>query len=386
MAARTDIRATAALVGIAIAAAASPVRAEPDRWPITEHQFSFGLYDQLGTGFQSQAGEIGEAGSEDAVIFQPQMRFALEQSEAIRHEINLSLDVITAASPDAIDAVSQASKWQEAVVVGVETTVDRNADDQLAVRAAIAREENLLSAAAGVTGRREFADDNTTVSLSLDGVFDIFDDYRRDGRTIDVRVYRRTGSANLSVGQILSPTTIAWATYGLTYQSGQLATPHNTAPIDLGGRYKERMPDHRWRHAIGVKVAQRLPAQQLTIRAGYRFYRDSFAINAHTADVEVYRDLGERVRARVSYRVHHQSAARFYAESFPRNMEVDEPRTSDSDLDELWAHEVGARLLFELGGLHPKLSGITADVSYDRYVRTNGLAVDVAAAGYTIVF
>lgn len=383
MAARTEIAAAAAAAAIL---AAAPAAAEPDRWPITEHQFAFGLYDQIGTGFQSQAGDIGEPGSEDAVIFQPQARFAIDQSDTIRHDVTLSLDVISAASPDAIDAVSQASRWQEALGVGVETTFELGDDDQLAVRSTIAREENLLSAAVGATARREFADDNFTAALSVDAVVDVFDDYRRDGRTIDDVVYRRTGSANLSVGQVLSPTTMAWASYGLTYQSGQLATPHNTAPIDFGGRYKERLPDRRWRHALGVKIARRLPAQQLTVRGGYRFYHDSFDINAHTADVELYRDLGEHVRARVSYRLHHQSAARFFAESFPRNMEVDEPRTSDSDLDELWANEVGLKLLFELGVLHRKLSGVTADLSYTRYVRTNGLAVDVGAAGYTARF
>jgi hypothetical protein len=369
-----------------LALAASPAAADPDGSPVTEHQLSFGLYDQSGTGFQSQAGEIGEAGSEDAVIFQPLVRFAVDQSELISHEINLGLDVITAASPDAIDAVSQASKWQEALSVAVETTFAVSTDDQLGLRAAVAREENLLSTALGVSARRELADDNAAISVSIDGVFDAFDDYRRDGRTIDERAYRTTTAANLSLSQVLSPTTVAWATYGLTVQSGQLATPHNTAPIDLGGRYKERFPDRRWRHAFGLRIAQRLPALRLTARGGYRFYRDSFDVNAHTADVELHRDLGDHAVARISYRLHRQSAASFFSESFPRNMEVDEPRTSDSDLDQLWAHEAGARLALGLGALHPGLSGITADLSLFRYVRSNGLAVSYGAAGYTVVF
>jgi len=382
VAARTEI--AVALLAIGVAA---PVAAEPDeRWPVLEHQFAFTLYDQLGLGFQSQAGEPSGPGSEDAVIFQPQARVALAQSEAIRHDITVGVDVITAASPDAVDVVSQASLWQEALSIEVDTTIDLGDDDQLAVRGVVAREENLLAIAAGLGYRRELADDNTTLAARVDAIYDAFDDYRRDGRTIDDLASRRTLSTSASVGQLLSPTTIAWASYSLTYQRGQLATPHNTAPIDFGGRYKERFPESRWRNALAAKIAQRLPAAEITLRAGYRYYRDNFAIRGHTADLELYRDLGESVLARISYRYHRQSAARFFGETFARNMALDEPRTADSDLDRFSANEVGARVFVSLGALHEKLAGVTVDAAYRRYVRTNGLAVDVFSTGYTKVW
>ncbi len=353
-------------------------------WALEEFQFRVGVYDQRGKGFQSVASLQNEAGSEDTVIFQPLLRVKLRQSDRVNHEIVVPVDIISAASPNAVDAISSASAIQESAGLDIRSQVAVTDNQRVATRYGFSVEENLGSAFIGLDYERDLAQDNATLHLGTHFVYDYFNDYRRDGRRLPDRSERATFNANIAASQILSPTTIAFASYGFTYQQGQLSSSFNTAPITGGGRYKERFPNSRLRHAISATIAEHLPKSRSTLKASYRYYRDDFDINAHTARFEAYQYMGSRWLGHLSYRLYWQNRASFYADSFPRDLPIDQPRTSDSDLDRFFAHEIAAKISYALGNDFWTSSRI--DLGYLRYQRTNHLHVDLVSFGYAVTF
>src|SRR5258708_30312521 len=60
-------------------------------------------FDQRGHGYQSQAGPRLGPGSERTTILEPQLEIDATQGDRLKHRFWVPVDVITAASPDAID-------------------------------------------------------------------------------------------------------------------------------------------------------------------------------------------------------------------------------------------------------------------------------------------
>ncbi|MBW2629099.1 MAG: hypothetical protein JRE45_15960, partial [Deltaproteobacteria bacterium] len=82
------------------------------------------------------------------------------------------------------------------------------------------------------------------------------------------------------------------------------------------------------------------------------------------------------------YRAHRQTAVYFWTTNLGlADFDPGAPRTSDSDLAEFWAHEWGAKVLFHITPPgRPRQHDI--DVYFNRYTRTNNLAVNVGSLGY----
>jgi hypothetical protein len=209
----------------------------------------------------------------------------------------------------------------------------------------------------------------------------------------DRRAVRGSLNLNAEASQILSPTTLVKASYGFTWQAGELITPWNSVPIGCNpevtlclGRVQERFPSSRLRHALYGLLAQHVPITQSTVRLGYRFYGDDFDVRGHTLETELYQYATARAYVRLNYRVHRQNAVYFWKRSLPLvPVDPDAPRTADSDLAELWAHEVGGKVVIYIDppGSYPQHQ---VDVSISHYWRTNDLWVDVVSLGYARLF
>src|SRR5262249_14341619 len=124
-------------------------------------------FDQTGTGYQSRAGTLRGPGQETLQVEEPELEIIAKQGSKITHRIWVPVDIVTAASPDAVDAVSTASRQNEAG--GLDWTMTYQASHELAVslRAGAHDEENFGGFIAGATVARTFAEDNTTVLASI---------------------------------------------------------------------------------------------------------------------------------------------------------------------------------------------------------------------------
>lgn len=385
-----------ALIAIVIGATAGAAAAQPasdaeilgtddDGWKLEDLALRGVYFDQDGHGYQSQAGPPGGPGSEATWIVEPWAQVTVRQSKTIRHELTIPVDIVSAASPDALDAVSSASRRNEAVAGDLRTTFTTSDTDSITTRVAFHWEEPLSSGTVGVGWRRSLADDNAAVavngSVTIDG-FDIDDqngDYREKGA-------RSTTSVNLSVSQILSPTTVVDATYGGTWQHGTLAQTWNAVPVEGMDPAGEVLPRNRLRHAIAGRIAQHIPATRSTVKAWYRYYRDDFGLSAHTVELTGYQYLVPWLYLRAAYRFHHQTGVDFYTEEMATMPSGGTARTADSDLAPFDAHELDVGLAI-VGDRAPKvLKRIGLVLDYTHYHRTNDLTIDVFALGVSRSF
>src|SRR6185437_9254569 len=233
-----------------------------------------------------------------------------KQGDRITHRLWVPVDVVTAASPDAVDAVSTASRINEAA--SVDWTIQYKASPKtgLSVRNGLHNEENWRSWNTGFGVTRSFAEDNTVLEAGVNQITDWFDKYLLTG-VHDGHTSRSSTSASAGVTQLLSPTTIAHLDYGLTFQVGQLSNGWNTVPLTNGERALEIVPRTRVRHALAGRVAQWLPWDG-SLHAFYRFYADDWGIVAHTVEVELYQRLSRISYLRFNYRFHHQTGVDFF--------------------------------------------------------------------------
>lgn len=357
-------------------------------WALERFATRFGVFQQDGGrgGFQSQAGPMDRhrPGSEQAFILQPILYARIRQSDQIHHDVFIPVDVVSAASPDALDVVSSASRENEAVSLDIYSTYEADSDSRYTLHWGGHIEEPLRSATLGYAVSRDLADDNAVFTMSFDGIVDFVDQVQFTGYDPGMTT-RFTGTVNVSLSQMLSPTTIVSAAYGLTGQAGILQTPWNSVPIEGGDRVGDYFPHTRVRHAFVGRLAQAIPDSRTFISAQYRFYVDDFGVLAHTPEAAVTQYLGDDFSLRVSYRFHTQNAVRFWSSLLPMGYDLSMPRTADSDLEALNSHELGGTLRWyydHSGALTARTNYLEA--SYYHYERTNGLYVNLISLGWGI--
>lgn len=359
---------------------------EDGGWAVTAVRFLFSYYTQEGRGFQSKAtgGVRGGPGSEEIVVIQPMAQVDIRQSDTTSHSIFFPVDLITAASPEAVDVVSSASKVNEAATLDITSNYRPNDEWQVTFRYGVHWEEPMTSFIGGVGLARSLAEDNAVLSLNVGAIADLFKLYDPFGSRKEGFISRAAYSANASLSQILSETTIAAITYGATYQKGVLEQTWNSLAITDGKeRIAERLPGERLRHAMGARIAQHVPWTHSTVKASYRFYIDDFDLSAHTLEFEAYQYLTPNIYLRGEYRFHTQSAVAFFHTSVPEDFDPTRPRTADSDLASFDAHEYGLRLVWLL---NPRGSAQTGSeyfgVSFLRYERSNDLSLNMFSLSY----
>jgi hypothetical protein len=359
-------------------AAAGPAAAQT----IDGFELRTALFEQFGRGFQSRAGDPGQPGSERTTIWEPLFHLGVRDG-AWTHDASLIVDVVSAASPDALDAISTASAVNEAATLDVTSTVQTDAGDRWSVRYGGHVEEPFRSVFLGGGWAHDLAEKNATVSLTGLVIGDVFDDIDFDGRRHGTDT-RATMTLNASASQILSPTTLVDASYGLTYQRGTLETTWNSVPLPGDMRGSEIFPGPRLRHALSARIAQHIPDTGSTLKASYRFYVDNYGLVAHTVEVLAYQYIVPWLYVRGSYRYYVQNGVDFYGEMFAFDAH---PRTSDSDLAPFHAHEWGAKLVV-LAERSPieLLRRSTIDASFFRYVRSNDLDVSMFVLSFGMRF
>ena len=167
-------------------------------------------------------------------VWQPALSTSLRQrDERFSHALSFVLDIVTAASTDALDAVSSASRENEAGTFDNSASFEPNSRDKWTLRYGVHFEEPWRSGFGGFGYAGNFNDNNTTFATSVNFIFDNFDDLQPRGWN-ETQTQRYTLNDNLSLTQVLSPTTLAVISYGLTFQLGTLENGWNSVYIRDG--------------------------------------------------------------------------------------------------------------------------------------------------------
>jgi hypothetical protein len=352
------------------------------QYSIESVRVRFTHFSQTGLGYQSAAGPAGAPGSEWARIEQPQAEVTARLGERITQRLWIPIDVVTAASPDhsrfakaydaPVDAVTTASRSTPAGTLDTLTNYRQSRVTNIFFRAAFHIEEPFESWIMGLGATRSFAEDNTVVGVSANQIIDWFDRFDLAGDRHG-RATRSTTNLNLTMTQVLSPTTIAHLSYGGTVQLGTMGNTWSSVLLSDGMRGDERLPGRRTRHALSARVAQWLPWQGV-LAIYYRAYLDTWGIAAHTSEANLSQRLVSWLHLRGTYRYHWQSAPAFF--TIAGNPTATGYRTSDSDLGRLHAQTFGGAASVDLP-LARKVQDLHLDIGYERYVRSDHLTADI---------
>lgn len=370
-------------------------KSEERGWAFEEMRFYTAFLWQEGYGLQSQAGPVGGRGREDIWVLQPWMSMRVRQNDQIVHEISVPVDIVTAASTDAVDVVSKASQTNEAVTTDLTTTYSPTPELDMHFRFAVHYEEQMRSFIGGPALTWKLFEENTVIGINAVVVSDGFDPHNHLGK--DRGFAARTAfSFNIDLTQVLSETTLLDASFGTTEQWGMLETTWNSViatrepteddPTTVY-RTGEIFPKSRNRNAFFVRLSQHIPPSRTTTKGSYRFYVDENGTLAHTTEVQLYQYLVPWLYVRLHGRLHMQNSPSFWVESIPEPFQTNTKRTSDSDLEELTAREAGIKVVVKRDQAPASLrDSDTFDVQYFRYQRDNGLHIDSFSLGYARTF
>jgi hypothetical protein len=330
-------------------------------------------FNQFGHGYQAQGGPTPiSAGSERVTVLEPQLEIDASQGTRIKHRFWIPVDVVTNASPDAIDVVSSASRHVEAGTIDWAATAKVDDATDVTMLTGVHLENPFRSWHAGLSTSRSLADGDTVVSASLLAVYDWFDRFdihgARHGRT-----NRANATASAAITQTLTPTTIVSANYGITVQRGQLGNTWNSVPLSTDTRGPEILPVERVRHAAVVHAAQFLPWNG-ALHASYRFYADDWGIVAHSAEVELLQRLLPTLYVGARSRYHTQHGVFFFTTLADADSSAF--RTADSDLAPLSSITVGGKVVFD-APMRGDVRALHVEFGYDEYLRSNDLHIDV---------
>jgi hypothetical protein len=342
-------------------------------------------FNQFGYGYQSQAGPVLGPGSERATILEPQLEIVASQGNRLRHVLTVPVDVISAASPDAIDntpasadVVSSASRRNIAGTIDWAATYRLDSESDFSMNGGLHLEEPLRSWHGGIGTSHAFADGDTVLAARALEVFDWFDRFDITGHRHG-RAERSSTTFSVGLTQILTPTTVVNANYGITIQEGELGNTWNSVPLADGTRGPEIFPSQRVRHALVGRLSQFLPWNG-ALRAYYRFYADDWGLVGHSVEAELMQRLSPMLYVGALYRFHTQTGVDYFTTLAGMALPF---RTADSDLAPLDSHTIGGRLTLDLP-IEPQVRLLHFEIGYERYFRTNNLSMDMftCATGY----
>jgi hypothetical protein len=331
-------------------------------------------YDQFGYGFQAQGGPTPMSpGSERLTVFEPEAEFVFTQGAQLTHRLWLPVDIVTNASPHAIDVTSNASKHVEAGSIDWTTTYKASKALDLSMRSGVHLENPFRSWDSGLGFRRSYADDATVLSASALEVYDWFDQFNIHGHRSG-HTDRNGTTATVGLTQVLTPTTVASINYGITMQEGTMGNTWNSVPLASGGRGPELLPAERMRHALVGRASQWLPWNG-ALRLYYRFYADDWGIVAHSMEAQLMQRLTPTIYVGGYYRFHSQTGASFFTTLAPLDARL---RVADSDLAPLDSETIGEKIVMDFP-LVGEIRALHMELACERYVRTNDLHMTIVS-------
>jgi hypothetical protein len=188
-----------------------------------------------------------------------------------------------------------------------------------------------------------FAENNTSIELgvvrSWDKVFPKTKDWKKNKNVI-------TFNANFS--QIISKSLILQVLSSYTNNNGLLSDNYQLVPITIDGKdslFDPIHPDLRIRRAAALSLKYRL-TDKSSLQLGYRYYSDSWDINANTYSADYERYLSKHVILGLGWRTNFQTQAFFFK---PKYEVPEQYMTSDIKLDAGYSNELKLNLILTGG-------------------------------------
>ena len=179
-------------------------------------------------------------------------------------------------------------------------------------------------------------------------------------------------SFRAGLSQVLTKKIVARFDYEATVEEGYLNNPYRFVfvnGVSLGSG-SERYPRTRTGQAFAIKAIKYWD-HRASSSVGYRFYRDTWDIRAHTIDLNYSQYIGNQWVADIYGRFYTQDEANFFSDNFAVPLKY---MARDKELSSFDSYSIGARISYDLfkdyGFLHTgslNLAVEYSDYDYDNY-------------------
>ncbi len=218
-------------------------------------------------------------------------------------------------------------------------------------------ESDYFSKYVGIRAEKDLAQKNAVVGIGAGFSFDKVTAGSAQGPFVPMLACKATDQPNatecplttfstfVSASQILSRNALVAAYYDLAEVHGFQSNAYRTVITADGHEVSERHPDERLRQAIALSSRVYIPATQTTLIGAYRFYHDSWHVNAHTPELRIVQQVGKSVDATFMYRYYTQTHAFFYQNRYATSDPTINPFLSDDPkLSRFTAESLEAKL------------------------------------------
>lgn len=290
-------------------------------------------------------------------VVAPEVAATIASPQGIRVDASYLLDAITSASQaTGVQTDVAFTERRNEVQAGLGYEVDLGGQQiDLSARGRFSKEPDYRSRGVGFSAALSLDHRNTVVHLS--GYFvhdDVYQLQRVSGEGGRGLVARRPVSRGdldaLSLGlawdQVLSRYATMTLGYDAAFIDGFQANAYRVVDIANGPPVPERHPDQRVRHAAYLWLAHFIPKTRSAVRAGYRVYRDSWEILAHTFDARFHQEIGPYVELRLRYRYYTQSSSEFFRVG--GNLRDDPYATADPKMSQFRDQTLGLKMRLAL--------------------------------------
>jgi len=207
---------------------------------------------------------------------------------------------------------------------------------------------------------------------------------------------RNSYSLGIGLSQILHKNVQGSIAVDVVQQEGLLSTPFQRVYFtDVADSFIdnfqladaiERLPDSRFKVAVGGRLNWYLN-ERFTVRTFYRYYFDDWGITSHTASVEVPVKISDKFTLYPSYRFYNQTAADYFR-PYEKALSTDEFYTSDYDLSEYSANQLGFGVSYTdiFAKMHIWQFGLKSiDLKFYQYDRDTSFTSSILTAGFKFV-
>ncbi len=312
---------------------------------------------------------LGGTGSQELTYHAPAVVVHIPADSVSQWDIKAGVDVYTSASTDAIDFnVSSASSKDARTHISVGYQEQNPTKEKaFGVHGSASVESDYLSFGLGGFYTKGFNNYNTVLNI---GAQLYFDDCRwgwlstTEGRELQLiypaelrgiewesQYKRYTSTLSLSLTQLISPRINVGVFTDAAWQTGLLSTTfHRIYFNDSQEAVIEKLPYDRWKLPIGLRVNY-FATPKLLFRGYYRYYTDSWGLQAHSIEVESSIKFNAFFSIFPFYRYHIQNAV-YWFNPFAEHRVNQEFYTSDYDLSAFTAHKFGVGFLWKpIGGI-----------------------------------
>jgi hypothetical protein len=289
----------------------------------------------------------------------PSVLFRKNIKDKVGVRANYYVDMISSASVDVVATASPYTEERTQFGLGVDYLYDKTLFSLDYVNS---EEDDYSAQTAAFSISQDFFGDLSTLSMS----YAIGDDEVRNNAdpNFAADVDRRNFSLGLS--QILTKSWVMELTFETIVEEGYLNNPYRSVryyddSAAQGYSYQgEIYPGTRNSDAISLRSIYYLP-YRAALRAEYRYFSDSWGINAHNVELRYVQPLSRGLTLEGKARYYTQGAADFYADIFPyidaqnflgRDKELSTFTSSTLGVGLTWEFPVGGVKFLDTGSVN----------------------------------